>query len=179
MASKEEMKDAENRLPGPGTYKIPKTGGPLEAAGNLPLDVAAVESAKAKVAEGAKLPELSEPERTALTMEKYLVEEAKIKAIWAAAEGPEKPLIVKNYGPFADSQIVFELVHEQVGLYNKHDPATKGLIHIRDLVEFNVTKTATGYEPDYTSPNVMATKKKITRLVEKTGAIRPYVMRGN
>ncbi len=161
----------DKKLEATGTFKMPKDGGhPERVAPVAPApDMEAIE---AKLADGAKLDELDDLERRKVELKAYQEDDARIRAAAEKEAGPPVSEARKDLGAFADSCQVFELLHEQVGRFNRN---THKVVKIQDLVEFDVKGDfKTGFEPDYTKPLVRRTRAKIDRLVALK-AIRPLV----
>jgi hypothetical protein len=162
-----------------GTFKLPKDGAPPERVGELPKGPAppGVEDAKRDMADGALLSDLDEMKQRAIKIQAYRDDEARILEAVKAEAGPEEPLVPKNYGVFGDLDTVFELLHEQVGPWNRNEHK---VVPIREFVVFNVKPSGKGdggYVPDYSRPDIRATKEVLDRLVHKEKAMRPLLIR--
>lgn len=106
------------------------------------------------------------PAAVALLMKQ---KDAEIKAIIKDEKPDDEELVRKNYGPFADHPLLFEVVHEGVGGHRRGD-----LISYRELIMWN---GKSGGGPDYEKPHVGRTKANAERLVAM-GAIRAVPIPG-
>lgn len=165
-----EDPNAKN-LPGPGTYKLSKTGAP-EPITPRPVKgepIAGLASAEAKRADGATGEEFTDLERQAIDRKKWLDDEAELQKAAAAEEVP-KVTVVKNFGALKDSVQIFVLLHEQVGPFSRKDHK---FITIQDLCQFDVVQDKNGlFSPDYQKPRVKQTLDNRDRLIA-IGAIAP------
>jgi hypothetical protein len=161
--------DPKKQIPeGGGTFKLPKDGGDPVRVAPIP----GVEEAQAKLDEGAKLGELDDLEQGKILKKKYREEEARILAEVAREKGPPKPVIDKNYGVLGDMSTMFELVHEQVGPFNR---TVNKFVTWKDMAQFATTGSyKKGYDSDYSKPDIAATKEVVDRLLHLK-AIRPLI----